>query len=459
MTAKATTPAAGKRDWKYYLQERVLVIFFLGFSSGLPFPLVYATLSAWLEEAGVERSTISTFAWLGFAYSLKFVWAPLVDSLRLPVLTGIFGRRRAWMLLAQVSIGASLLILAGIDPLVVLVLPKGDTERPEVEDRRGDVLAGIEALHIVIDAYRIESAPDDMQGVLAAAYQYGYRISLLISMAGALYLADFGSWQMTYTAMAGCMVIGLLATLWCREPETAAGTDIYAGDTYAAKISSWFTHAVAEPFADFFARYGRFLFIILLFVSLYRISDYVLGILANPFYLAIGYTKSEVATVAKVYGTWMTVVGVGAGGWAVLRYGVAQCLVIATTLIMSTNLFFAVMTQVGPEIWMLGVTITADNIAQGFGGTVLIAYLSSLTNREFTATQYALLSSFMALLPKFLAGYSGNVQESIGWLGFFLYAAALGVPAILLSIVPAIVLAFVVARRHDTLVGDESAGA
>ena len=442
MTAKATTPAAGKRDWKYYLQERVLVIFFLGFSSGLPFPLVYATLSAWLEEAGVERSTISTFAWLGFAYSLKFVWAPLVDSLRLPVLTGIFGRRRAWMLLAQVSIGASLLILAGIDPgtnikgfaIVALAVAFSSATQD-----------------IVIDAYRIESAPDDMQGVLAAAYQYGYRISLLISMAGALYLADFGSWQMTYTAMAGCMVIGLLATLWCREPETAAGTDIYAGDTYAAKISSWFTHAVAEPFADFFARYGRFLFIILLFVSLYRISDYVLGILANPFYLAIGYTKSEVATVAKVYGTWMTVVGVGAGGWAVLRYGVAQCLVIATTLIMSTNLFFAVMTQVGPEIWMLGVTITADNIAQGFGGTVLIAYLSSLTNREFTATQYALLSSFMALLPKFLAGYSGNVQESIGWLGFFLYAAALGVPAI--------VLAFVVARRHDTLVGDESAGA
>ena len=437
MTANDASLAADKRDWKYYLQEKVLVIFFLGFSSGLPFPLVYATLSAWLEDAGLERSTISTFAWLGFAYSLKFVWAPLVDSLRLPVLTGIFGRRRAWMLLAQVSIGASLLALAGMDP------------RTNIEGFAIVALAVAFASatqDIVIDAYRIESAPDDMQGVLAAAYQYGYRISLLISMAGALYLADFGSWQMTYTAMAGCMVIGLLATLWCREPESTGAADIYTGDTYAAKMASWFTHAVAEPFADFFARFGRFLFVILLFVSLYRISDYVLGILANPFYLAIGFTKSEVATVAKIYGTWMTVIGVGAGGWAVLRYGVARCLVIATALIMSTNLFFAVMTQVGPEIWMLGVTITADNIAQGFGGTVLIAYLSSLTNRDFTATQYALLSSFMALLPKFLAGYSGNVQESIGWLGFFLYAAALGVPAI--------ILAFVVARRHDSLLGD-----
>jgi PAT family beta-lactamase induction signal transducer AmpG len=223
-----------------------------------------------------------------------------------------------------------------------------------------------------------------------------------------------------------------------------AGAPADAAATYGERLAAWFRHAVADPFADFYARFGRYLFLILVFVSVYRISDYVLGILANPFYLAIGYSKSEVATVAKIYGTWMTIIGVGAGGWAVLRYGVARCLVIATTLIMSTNLFFALMTRIGPELWMLGVTITADNIAQGFGGTVLIAYLSSLTNRDFTATQYALLSSFMALFPKFLAGYSGNVQESLGWLGFFLYAALLGVPAI--------ILAFVVARRHDALI-------
>lgn len=437
-TETATEEHDESRGWRYYLQQKVLVIFFLGFSSGLPFPLVYATLSAWLEDAGIERSTISTFAWLGFAYSLKFVWAPLVDSMKLPVLTQIFGRRRSWMLLAQVSIGASLLVLAGVDPatnieafaLVALAVAFSSATQD-----------------IVIDAYRIESAEDEMQGVLAAAYQYGYRISLLLSMAGALYLADYGSWPMTYTAMAGCMVIGILTTLLCREPETNRQVLVYAGNSYAEKLSSWFTHAVADPFSDFFKRFGQFLFVILVFVSLYRISDYVLGILANPFYLAIGFSKSEVATVAKVYGTWMTVIGVGAGGWAVLKFGIARCLVIATTLIASTNLFFALMTQVGAELWMLAVTITADNIAQGFGGTVLIAYLSSLTNRDFTATQYALLSSFMALFPKFLAGYSGNVQESIGWLGFFLYAAALGVPAI--------ILAFVMARHHDRLVGEQ----
>lgn len=440
VTDTTSAPPAERHGWRYYLQEKVLVIFCLGFSSGLPFPLVYATLSAWLEEANVERSTISTFAWLGFAYSLKFVWAPVVDSLRIPVLTGIFGRRRSWMLLAQASIGASLLVMAGVDP----------AENIEMFALIAFAVAFSSATQdIVIDAYRIECAEDDFQGVLAAAYQYGYRISLLISMAGALYLADFASWSATYTAMAGCMIIGIVTTLLCREPAETQPIVPYSGTTLPEKAVSWFTHAVADPFADFWHRFGPALVVILVFVSLYRISDYVLGILANPFYLDIGYSKSEIATVAKVYGAWVTIFGVGFGGWAVLKFGIARCLVIATTLIASTNLFFAIMTQVGPKLWMLAITISADNIAQGFGGTVLIAYLSSLTNRNFTATQYALLSSIMALFPKFLAGFSGDVQESIGWLGFFLYAAAIGVPAILLS--------FWVAARHDGLVSDAAA--
>lgn len=436
MSRSGEAVAEGGRGWRYYLQEKVLVIFFLGFSSGLPFPLVYATLSAWLEDAGIERSTISTFAWLGFAYSLKFVWAPFVDSLRVPLLTSLLGRRRAWLLLAQIAIAASLVMLARVDPAL-------DIQTFAIVALAVAFFSATQ--DIVVDAYRIECAEDAMQGVLAAAYQYGYRISLLISLAGALYLADFGTWETTYTAMAACMGLGMLTTLLAKEPPDTRRAVVYAGDSFADKVSAWFTHSVADPFADFWRRFGRFLLVILIFVSLYRISDYVLGILANPFYLAIGFTKSEVATVAKVYGAWMTVLGVGAGGWAVLRFGVARCLVIATLLIMSTNLFFAVLSQTGPKLWMLAVTITADNIAQGFGGTVLIAYLSSLTSRAFTATQYALLSSFMALFPKFLAGFSGNVQEAVGWLGFFLYAAALGLPAILLAVY--------VARRHDAVVG------
>ncbi len=433
-----TDAAVESPGWRYYVQRKVLVIFSLGFSSGLPFPLVYATLSAWLEDAGVERSTISTFAWLGFAYSLKFVWAPIVDSVRLPALSRLLGRRRGWMFLAQLSIGVSLLVLATMDPasnieaFAMLALAVAFSSATQ---------------DIVIDAYRIESAPDNMQGVLAAAYQYGYRISLLISIAGALYIADYGGWTQAYTAMAACMLVGILTTLICREPEQYV-TKTYPGNTFAERAGSWLQHAVLDPFADFARRFGPYLFAILAFVSLYRISDYVLGILANPFYLAIGFTKSEVATVAKVYGAWVTIGGVALGGWAVVRCGVARCLVVATVLIASTNLFFALMSIVGAELWVLALTISADNIAGGFSGTVLIAYLSSLTNREFTATQYALLSSFMALLPKFLAGFSGNVQESLGWTGFFLYATVLGIPAI--------VLAAYVSRKHDTLVSNKT---
>jgi PAT family beta-lactamase induction signal transducer AmpG len=422
--------------WRHLLQKNVLVILLLGFSSGLPFPLVYSTLSAWLSEAGLQLSTVSTFAWLGFAYSFKFIWAPIVDSLRLPVLTGLLGRRRAWMLLAQLSVGVSLLFLAGMDPVdnigAFAVVALAVAFSSATQD-------------IVIDAYRIESADSRMQGVLAAAYQYGYRIAMLVSMAGALALAEYASWSTTYMAMAGCMLFGVMTTLICDEPVEQLRQSLYTGKTLLAKISIWFQTAVVMPFADFLRRFGRFAIILLLFISLYRLSDYVLGILANPFYLEIGYSKVQVAAIAKVYGTWITLLGVATGAWAVLKLGVARCLFTATLLIASTNLFFAAMVIVGPEPWMLAVTITADNLAGGFSGTVLIAYLSSLTNLSFTATQYALLSSFMSLAGKFTAGFSGNVQESIGWLGFFLYAAALGVPAIALS--------FIVAKRHAKLVG------
>ena len=435
-TETATASADERFGWRHLLQKKVLVILLLGFSSGLPFPLVYSTLSAWLADAGVQLSTVSTFAWLGFAYSFKFVWAPLVDSVRLPLLTPLLGRRRGWMLFAQLAICASLVALSGMDP------------RANIEAFA--IVAAAVALSsatqdIVIDAYRIECAEDRMQGVLAAAYQYGYRTAMLVSGAVAMAIADRAPWSVAYMAMAGCALVGIVTTLWCSEPEAQIRRSAAAGANAVQRIAAWFGHAVIEPFVDFIRRFGRYAIVLLLFISLYRLSDYVLGILANPFYLDIGYTKTQVAVIAKGYGLWVGLLGIGLGGWGVIRFGIARCLVIATILIASTNLFFAAMVIVGPEPWMLAVTISADNIAQGFSGTVLIAYLSSLTNLSFTATQYALLSSFMSILGKFSAGYSGDVQESIGWLGFFLYAAALGVPAIL--------LALLVARRHDRLVG------
>jgi PAT family beta-lactamase induction signal transducer AmpG len=430
MKADTTTHSPG---WRFYLQEKVVVIFFLGFSAGLPFLLVYSTLSAWLKDAGLQMSTISTFAWLGFAYSLKFAWAPFIDSLPLPYLTRWLGRRRGWLLLSQLAIGAALLVMSSTSP----------SEAIGVFAAVALVVAFSSATQdIVIDAYRIESADDDMQGVLAAAYQYGYRLAMLIAGAGALYIAQFGSWSMAYKAMSVCMLVGIATTLWCKEPTVNVAPFVYQG-SIATRMAQWFRHAVADPFLDFFKRFGSFAMVVVLFILFFRLSDYVLGILANPFYLDIGFSKAEVASVAKIYGVIVSLVGAGAAGWTVVKYGVARCLVVATVLIASTNLFFAVMVRVGAEIWMLTVTISADNFAMGFGGTVFIAYLSSLVNASFTATQYALMSSLMSLLGKFTAGYSGNVQEAVGWFGFFIYAAVLGIPAILLSIV--------VARRHDTL--------
>jgi PAT family beta-lactamase induction signal transducer AmpG len=349
------------------------------------------------------------------------------------------GRRRSWLLLAQVAIACALLVLANTDPSQAIGVFATVALAVAFASATQD---------IVIDAYRIESAEIRLQGVLAASYQYGYRLALLVAGAGALYIAEFGSWSLAYTAMSACMVVGVATTLWCREPDVVAAVRSYSGMSFGARIAHWAKPAVIDPLVDFFSRFGRFALLIIVFIVFFRLSDYVLGILANPFYLDIGFSKAEIASVAKIYGIIVSLVGAGAGGWAVVKYGVARCLIIATVLIASTNLFFAMMVYVGAEIWMLTVTISADNFAMGFGGTVFIAYLSSLVNQSFTATQYALMSSLMSILGKFTAGYSGNVQEAIGWMGFFLYAAALGLPAILLSIV--------VAKYHDSLVGSDA---
>lgn len=427
--------ATNKPGWRYYLQDKIVVIFFLGFSAGLPFPLVYGTLTAWLKEAGLEMSTISTFAWLGFAYSFKFLWSPLVDALSLPVLTRWLGRRRAWLLASQLSIGLCLFVLSDIDPARTLTAFTFVAIAVAFMSATQD---------IVLDAYRIEIAETEMQGVLAAAYQYGYRLAMVIAGVGALYIAQFGSWSIAYKAMGACMAVGLITTLVCKEPVTVRQAVRQFQGGRIERSAKWFVTSIVGPFKDVFKRFGSWAITLLAFIALFRISDYVLGILANPFYLDIGFSLAEIGTVAKLYGSWISIIGIAGGGWAVIRFGVPKCVVAATVLIASTNLFFAALALTGADIAMLAVTISADNFAMGFAGTVFIAYLSSLTNISFTATQYALFSSVSSFAGKLTAGYSGEVQEAIGWFGFFMYAAALGIPAIILSIF--------VARRHANLV-------
>ena len=421
----ALVAARTSRGWRFYLQEKLLVLFFLGFSAGLPFPLVYATLTAWLNEAGLEKSTISTFAWLGFAYAFKFLWSPLVDRLSLPFLTRWLGRRRAWLLLSQVSIAASLVVLSGIDP----ALATGAFALVAVA-----VAFSSATQDLALDAYRIECASSEMQAPLAAAYQYGYRVAIIVGGAGALYIAEFGSWALAYQSMAGCMLVGLATTLLCREPPMPESVRP-GGRIFEQGFVRWFVESVVGPFLDFFQRYGSFAMTMLAFIAVFRISDYVLGILANPFYLDVGFSKAEIASVAKLYGLWIALFGIGAGGWAVIRFGQAKCLITAATLIATTNLFFAALAYTGPDLWALAVTISFDNFAQGFAGTVFIAYLSSLTNVSFTATQYALFSSLSVFFGKLVAGFSGDVQELVGYVWFFVYAAAVGIPSIILSII------------------------
>ena len=414
--------------WRYYLQKPVLVIFFLGFSGGLPFPLVYSTLTAWLEDADIQRSTISTFAWLGFAYSFKFLWSPLIDSVRVPLLTRWLGRRRAWLFVSQLALAVSLLSLTILDPQMEMAAFATVALAVAFLSATQD---------IVIDAYRIESAEQDMQGVLAASYQYGYRVAVLFGVAGALYIADFASWTLAYQIMAGGMLIGLVTTLLCPEPEIRNEVNGEPTGSSVEQSHKWLFVAVVEPFVDFTRRHKRRAFVLLAFIASFYISDRVLGILANPFYLDIGFTKSQIATVAKLYGFWVSLIGVGAGAAAVIKFGLARCIIGASVFIVSTNLFFALIAVTGPRLDMLALTISFDNFALGFGSTIMIAFLSSLVNVKFTATQYALLSSISTFFGKFFAGFSGDVQMAVGWLNFFFYAAATGIPTIILSIMVA----------------------
>jgi len=419
-----------------YLDRRVAGMLFLGFSAGLPFLLIFATLSAWLREDGVTATTIGFFSWAGIMFSVKVVWAPIVDRARLPGLTRWLGRRRGWMLLGQLGVAAGLLGIAVSDPAA---------EIPRVAALAVLIAFFSATQDVAIDAYRIEAAAPEVQGAMAAAYVLGYRVALLVGGAGALYIAEFVSWPAAYTVMAGLMGVGVATVLVVREP--AAYRPPAVGETDAlpaarrdralpprvAAALAWLHGAVVCPFLDFFRRHGRMALLILAFVAVYRISDITMGVMANPFYIDLGFTKAEIASVTKVFGFFMSIGGAFLGGVLVARYGVRRPLLLGAVLVAATNLLFAWMAQVGPDIRLLTVTISADNLAGGLAGAVFVAYLSSLCSVAYTATQYALFSSLMTLPGKFIGGFSGVVVDSLGYVEFFLAAAAAGVPAILLA--------------------------
>lgn len=436
-----------------YRHGVVWAALFLGFSSGLPILLVFSTLSARLRQNGVDLTTIGFISWVALTYAWKFAWAPIVDRLPVPYLTTRLGRRRSWMLLAQGVIIAGLVAMAQFDP---------QTELRSLIVAAVAVAFASATQDIAVDAWRIEATGPDLQGPTAGAYQLGYRIAVLAAGAGALVVAARAGWTGAYVAMACLGLVGAVTTLLIREPsmptQAIATTD--ANHTgVLSHVSGWLMTAVIGPFADYFQRMGWFGVAILAFIALFRISDITLGVMANPFYLDMGFSLDDIATVTKIYGALMSVIGAVAGGVIVARYGVRSPLIWMAFLLPLTNLLFALLAARGtPDLLLLAATISADNFVTGISGSVFIAYLSSLTNTAYTATQYALFTSLMLLPGKFLGGWSGAIVDwarangrslpgigdllatlSVspkheGYVVFFVYTTLVGLPAVILSI-------------------------
>jgi len=431
MSAPSADEAPPSLPWrdalKVYLEPATLRMLALGFSAGLPLLLVLGTLSFRLREAGIDRTTIGFLSWVGLAYGFKWVWAPLVDRLPIPPLTTLLGRRRGWLLLAQLGVIAGLVGMAfndprdGLPPLVWCALL---------------VAFGSATQDIALDAFRIESAAARKQAALAAAYQTGYRLAMIWAGAGVLWVAAWAelpglagyqdnAWKTAYLVMAASMAVGVLTVLLSPEPARVALPQ-------PKTVGAWLQSVLIEPFADFIRRYRWQAVLILSLIAVYRISDVVMGIMANPFYVDMGFTKDEVATVSKIYGVVMTLAGAFVGGVLSMRLGVMRVLMLGAVLSAASNLLFAWLASRGHDLTALIAVVSADNLAGGIASAAFIAYLSSLTNISYSATQYALFSSLMLLLPKFIAGYSGVFVDAYGYAQFFTATALLGVPVLLL---------------------------
>ena len=484
---------------------------FLGFSAGIPILLIFGTLSLWLREAGVSRSTATFFSWAILGYSFKFIWAPLVDRLPIPILTNLLGRRRSWILFSQLLVIGSIALMASVDPKLNLTAMA-----------IAAVCLGFASAtqDIVIDAYRIETAPPRLQAMLATTYISGYRVGMIMAGAVALSLAEslgstadsysYTAWQTTYLVMAAAMLVGVLTTLLIKEPTVSRPEHDYPNRDFLSFIAVfilslaifiallWFSpttpvlfeggsqslfkfvysslllffalfcaygaaiacsrlglinqemvdQSYRQPVQDFFQRYGKLAIWVLLLILLYRISDIVLGVISYVFYQDMGYSKTEIGSISKGLGLAVSIFGSFVSGIIALRIGVMRTLQSAAIFVVLTNLLFCWLTLVGQNhtdlffsLPLLGqlsmpmelaLVITLDNFVQGFATVAFIAWMSSLTNVSFTATQYAIFSSIMTLFPKIIGGYSGTIVDSFGYTHFFIFASALGVPVIAL---------------------------
>lgn len=425
-----------------YRDARMAAILALGFSSGLPIMLVAATLSARLAEAGTSKAAIGLFAYVLAPYSFKFAWAPFVDRMPLPPLTTRLGRRRGWMLAAQIGLLVSIWALGQADP----------ARDPGTVALAAIAVAFFSATQdVAVDAFRIEILERERLAAGAGVVVLGYRIGMWVATAGALFLAEWYGWSFAYGVMAALVVVGMVAVLLVREPPEPADDPLPAADPPAfARLRDWLRRAVVEPFRDFFARHGLTAAVLVLaLVSLFKASDVLLTLMANPFYIETGFTKAQIAWVSKTFGLWMTLVGGLVGGALAFRLGLMRAMVSAVVAMAASNLAFLLLARADDlgagalgadpaafatvKLALFHLVIAVENLAGGLGTAVFVAFLSALCNVHYTATQYALLTSFMQVVGKFaIVPASGFLADALGWQAFFLASALFAVPALAL---------------------------
>lgn len=412
----------------------VAAMLLLGFAAGLPFPLVFSTFATWLRDSGVSPAKIGFMSAVGLVYTLKFLWAPLMDRLDAP-LTGKLGRRRGWLLLCQLAVAGGLAGMgwAGTDHGLALLA----------------ALATATALasasqDVVLDAYRIEAVEARLQGLMAAAYIYGYRLAVLAAVAGVLLLADHFGWRAAYLAAACAMGVGVATTLCVREPAGRRRLRLSLFERMLLhrwcprharfwRLRAGLVLGIVAPLVDFFDRHRGHAAFLLALVLLYLLSDLLLGVMSGPFYIDLGFSKSEIAGAAKTVGLAAALAGAAVGGVLALRFGIARVLLAGAVLMALTNLAYATLAgRDAPSLWMLGGVVGADSFSGGLANVVFVAFLSALTHSGYTATQYALFSSLMKIPGKAAGVLSGLAVERWGYEAFFVLSAAAGLPAIVL---------------------------
>lgn len=395
--------------------RKILVIFLLGISSGLPLAMTSSTLGYWFEESALSLKTIGVIALIGIFYNLKFLWSPLVDIIKIPLLCRLLGRRRGWLLATQACLIISILGLASTDP----------TQSLQVTIFFALAVAFFSATQdIIIDAFRIEFFAEDEQATSAAIFTYGYRIGMLISGGVALKISEYMSWNGVYIFLAATIALGVLATILASEPE-------FKSNSKASTFAEQLKQAVVAPFADFMRRRGWIL--LLIFIVVYKFpAAFLGGGIMSSFYLKMGFSKDEIFMAVKVFGMAATIAGLLIGGIVAAKWGLIRALWIDAILQASTNLLFIPLLYTEQNTYLLSLAVGAENIASAMGSVVLVAFISKLCNREFSATQYALLSSLAANGRTFLAANAGWIVEDVGWQQFFILTFFSGVPALLL---------------------------